>query len=222
MAEDERAGWQRLAVFAGGTLTGTALAWFITWGSIVASTDPPQSRPFLIGVTWIATAALIVGLILVGLGELGPPNRRRRAGNLKVTGIESRLYQLATVTAPKPEVVPIRHKRPPRGWAAGVANESDAWAIDVEYTVHKTDGTQRTGGVPLLAGTRDEMGRTREPPEAVTEMGEMPEDFRTWWQELDHITIRFSDAERQARWERRYDLGDGGAMSLAYERQIPL
>jgi len=76
----ETPGWWRLVLFGGATLTAVATGWYVTWGSIVASTDPPQSRPFWIGVTWFATAGLTLGLGLVALGELGPLRHRRRVG----------------------------------------------------------------------------------------------------------------------------------------------
>lgn len=69
MAEQSAA--YRVLLFSGITMTGAAAAWFVTWASIVAATDPPQSNPFWIGATFVALVAFIVGLCLVVVAEVG-------------------------------------------------------------------------------------------------------------------------------------------------------
>jgi len=72
MADSDKTGWRRFVLFLGVTLSGTAAAWVVSWGVAVASTDPPQTRPFWIGVTFLFVLAGIVGLGLVAVAEVGP------------------------------------------------------------------------------------------------------------------------------------------------------
>ncbi len=67
--------WRRVSISMGATVTGLSGAWFVAWGSIVAATDPPQSKPFWIAATYVASAAFIVGLILLIVGERTPRDR---------------------------------------------------------------------------------------------------------------------------------------------------
>lgn len=66
----KREGWQRVAVGVGASMIAGSIGWWVTWGSIVLSTDPPQHRTFWIGVTWVTIAAFVLGVILLALGEL--------------------------------------------------------------------------------------------------------------------------------------------------------
>lgn len=61
--------WRNVATSMGAILTGLGGAWLVTWGSIVAATDPPQSKPFWIAATYVATAAFVIGLLLLIAGE---------------------------------------------------------------------------------------------------------------------------------------------------------
>lgn len=62
---------ERVLTYLGVTLSGAAVAWFVTWGAVVASADPPTSRPFWIAATWVAAALFVIGLGFVAVGEGG-------------------------------------------------------------------------------------------------------------------------------------------------------
>ena len=77
MAErDERPAWKRLAIRSGAGMSAIAGAWLVAYGVVVVTAGHGKnavSRPFWIAVTFVALAAILLGAVLVVLGNRSPP-----------------------------------------------------------------------------------------------------------------------------------------------------
>lgn len=110
----DRPGWRSLVLFLGVTLSGAAIAWFVTWGATVAATE---DRTFWIGVSYLAVAAFVTGLGLVAVGELGLPTvqplRTRRLVRRAWARVRHRRSEDAL---PEPPERPVPHPITPHPW----------------------------------------------------------------------------------------------------------
>lgn len=105
-----------LSRVVGGLLVATAAAWFVTWGSIVASAEPPMPRPFWIVPSFIATAALVLGVVLLAVGEAdwqaeSPSLAHRGLTYFKRRRVRKELTRPIETSKPSPSPVPS--SRPP-------------------------------------------------------------------------------------------------------------
>lgn len=71
--DNDQSGWKRFSVIVGEILCTLAAMWVVTWGSIVASAEPPESRTFWTWPSYVALEVFLLGLALVLLGVARGP-----------------------------------------------------------------------------------------------------------------------------------------------------
>lgn len=203
-------------------LAGVTPAWLFT---AYQTAEVADRRDFWQLERWPAFIPTVIGLaLLVALlaeaplpGLLGHP----RVPLALPEGGEPPKVPAALLAAVQPNVVARGHKRmlgDRKFWGAGVRNEGTRPATAVDVTVHLLDGTTRTDRTARLEGSRDDVGRERKPDDFMIEVGPLPSDAQTWFDNLRGLTARFSDADGLGRWERRFDWShDIGNWTLAHD-----
>lgn len=61
----------------GGLIAGAGIAWCVTWGSLVADGSPQSPRHFWIVASFIAVVGIVLGAVLVVVGETDAAGEKR-------------------------------------------------------------------------------------------------------------------------------------------------